>query len=175
MLTSVIKQVNRINMGRSVVQYIFHMTNLNMADFYLIHNILFSVPNEMFIQYSTPSSETQCALLQNTQHIGKKRLRSEDCENKNGFVCMFLHGKINVFLNPFKLKWNFQPLSIGQSILDLGMFNDIFHFYSNFNRTFWKQIVETLMRQPCCGASGLDLHCLNTSKKKDDKLICVYS
>ena len=43
---------------------------------------------------------------------------------------------------------------------------DIFHFYSNFERTFYKQTVETLI-----AASGLGLHCFLMSHKKEARLI----
>ena len=70
--------------------------------------------------------------------------------------------------SPTFIKWN-SPFLIE------GMLGGIFHFHSNFNRTFWKQTVETLIRQPRCAASGLDLHYLNMSHKQDDMLICVNS
>ena len=49
------------------------------------------------------------------------------------------------------------------------------HFYSNFNRTFCKQFVETLIKHRILGgaASGLGLHYLLTSHKKDARLIWV--
>ena len=46
-------------------------------------------------------------------------------------------------------------------------------FYSNFDRTFCEQTVETLIRRRSFAASNLDLLCLSMSHKKDAKLICV--
>ena len=49
------------------------------------------------------------------------------------------------------------------------MLGGIFHFYLNFDRTFYKQTVKTLRSL----ASDLDLHCLPMSHKKDAMLIWV--
>ena len=50
-------------------------------------------------------------------------------------------------VNPFMP--NGIPLSykLDQSITVLRLLGGIFHFYSNFVRTFWKQTVETLVRR----------------------------
>ena len=48
-----------------------------------------------------------------------------------------------------------------------------FQFYSNLDRTICKQTVETLIRRRVLFASGLGLHCLHTSHKKDTRLIWV--
>ena len=45
-----------------------------------------------------------------------------------------------------------------------------FHFYSNLDSTICKQTVET-DHTPRFAASGLGLHCLPTSHKKDARLI----
>ena len=50
----------------------------------------------------------------------------------------------------------------------LGVFAGIFHFYLNFDRTFCKQTVKTLIRQ-----GVLDLHCLPMSLNMDARLIWV--
>ena len=50
----------------------------------------------------------------------------------------------------------------------LGVSGGIFHFYSNFNRLFCKQIVETLIRH-----RDLGLNCLSASHKKDARFIWV--
>ena len=57
------------------------------------------------------------------------------------------------------------PISIGRTSLFqiLGVLGGIFHLYSNSNRTFCKQTVET-------AASGLGLYCLHMSHKKDVRL-----
>ena len=47
-----------------------------------------------------------------------------------------------------------------------GLFVVILHIYSNFNRTFGKQTVETLIRR-----SDLGLRCLPMSHKKGARLI----
>ena len=54
----------------------------------------------------------------------------------------------NSIFNPFKAQWNFQLLSIGpvHSVLRVVVWFFFFHFYSNFNGTFCKQRVETLIR-----------------------------
>ena len=52
----------------------------------------------------------------------------------------------------------------------LGVLGGIFHFYSNFNRIFCKQTVET-DQTPRSTASDLGLHCLPMSHKKDAKRI----
>ena len=52
------------------------------------------------------------------------------------------------------------------------MLGGIFHFDSNFKRTFCKQTVDTLIRRRV-EASGLGLHCLSRSHKKDARLIWV--
>ena len=56
-----------------------------------------------------------------------------------------------------------------------GSLGGTFHFYSNFDRTFCKQTVEILIRKsgvwsPLFAASGLGLHCLPMSHKKDARL-----
>ena len=63
---------------------------------------------------------------------------------------------------PTVINWN-------SPFLFLGMLGGIFHFNSNLNRTFYKQIhvVEALI----AAASGLGLHFLSTSHKKDARLI----
>ena len=59
----------------------------------------------------------------------------------------------------------------------LGVLGGIFHCYSNFNRTFCKQTVETLIRPhrmtPYSAASDLGPQCLPMSHKKDAMLIWV--
>ena len=50
----------------------------------------------------------------------------------------------------------------------------IFHFYSNFDRTFCKQTVYTQIRHRNTAASDLGLHCLPMSYKKDATLIWVH-
>ena len=62
------------------------------------------------------------------------------------------------------------PISIGRTSLFqiLGVLGGTFHFYSNFNRTFCEQTVETLIRRRVLG-----LHCLPVSHKKDTRLIWV--
>ena len=52
----------------------------------------------------------------------------------------------------------------------LGVLSVIFHFYSNFNRTFCEQTVQTLIR-----SSDLDLHCLSMSHTKEVRLKWVVS
>ena len=54
----------------------------------------------------------------------------------------------------------------------LGLFGDIFHIHSHFDRTFCKQTVETLIRHRIL-VSDLDLHCLPISHIKDARLIWV--
>ena len=53
-----------------------------------------------------------------------------------------------------------------------GLLSCIFHFYSNFNRTFCKQTVKT-DQMPQYGVSDLGLHCLHMFHKKDARLIWV--
>ena len=53
------------------------------------------------------------------------------------------------------------------------MWGGIFHFYSNSNRTFYKQIVKTLIGRRYSAASGLGQHYLPMSHKKDVMLIWV--
>ena len=53
-----------------------------------------------------------------------------------------------------------------------GLLDDSFHFYSNCDRTFCKQTVETLIRRRIV-ASGLGIHCLHMSHKKDARLNLV--
>ena len=72
-------------------------------------------------------------------------------------------------LNPFKPNGVSHCYQLEQSIfvsIDVGWY---FSFYSNFNRTFCKQTVKTL--KPRSVASGLDLHCMPTSHKKDTRLL----
>ena len=45
-----------------------------------------------------------------------------------------------------------------------------FIFFSNFNRKFCKQTVETLIRRRVSAASDLGLHCLPMSHKKEARL-----
>ena len=52
-----------------------------------------------------------------------------------------------------------------------GMLGGIFHFYSNFNRKFYKQTVKTLIRCHIFAASDLGVHCLSMSHKKYSRLI----
>ena len=47
----------------------------------------------------------------------------------------------------------------------------IFHFYSNFNRTFCKQTVDTLIRGRVLYRLILGIHCLPMSHKKEAMLI----
>ena len=47
-----------------------------------------------------------------------------------------------------------------------GMLGGIFHFYSNFNRTFCKQTVGKPDQMPHFAVSDLVLHCLPMSHKK---------
>ena len=57
------------------------------------------------------------------------------------------------------------------------MLGGIFHFYSNSNtcRKFREKTVEILIRRRVNAASGLGLHCLPMSHKKDARLIWVKS
>ena len=66
---------------------------------------------------------------------------------------------------PTIINWN-------SPFLFKGMLGGIFHIYSHFNRTLCKQTVETLIRSCilCCAASGLCLHYLPMSHKKDARL-----
>ena len=66
---------------------------------------------------------------------------------------------------PTVINWN-------SPFLFKGVLNGIFHFYSNFNRTSCKQIVET-DQMPHSAASDLGLHYLPMSYKKDTRLIWV--
>ena len=56
-----------------------------------------------------------------------------------------------------------------------GLLGSIFHFYSNSNRTFCEQTVETLItiQMRHSAASDLGLHCLPMSHKKGARLIWV--
>ena len=67
------------------------------------------------------------------------------------------------------------PISINSmgSFPILGLLGGIFPSHSNFNRTFCKQTVETLIRRPHYVASDLGLHCLLMSHKNDAGLIWV--
>ena len=62
------------------------------------------------------------------------------------------------------------PISIGRMSLfqNLGMFGGIFLLFSNSNRTFCEQAVETLS-----AASDMRLRFLPKSNKKDARLIWV--
>ena len=51
-----------------------------------------------------------------------------------------------------------------------GLFDGSFHFYSNFDRTFCNQTVET-DQMLCSAASGLGIHCLPLSHNKAARLI----
>ena len=77
-------------------------------------------------------------------------------------------------LNPFKLNGVSHCYQLEQSIfvsINVGLY---FSFYLNFNRTFCKQTVERDPDQtPRSVASGLDLHCMSTSHKKDARLLWV--
>ena len=57
----------------------------------------------------------------------------------------------------------------------LGKSGGIFHFYSNFDRIFCKQIVENPDQTPRYAVSDPGLHCLPMSHKKDAMLIWVNS
>ena len=73
-------------------------------------------------------------------------------------------------VNPF-MPYGFSHLyQLDESISNLGLFGGIFHFYSNFDRTFCKETVENLI-----AASDPVLHCLPMSHKKDTRLIWVKS
>ena len=56
----------------------------------------------------------------------------------------FLHGCLLTYLSPMDF-----PISIGSASLFqiLEVLGGIFHFYSNSNRTFCKQTLETLIRR----------------------------
>ena len=73
--------------------------------------------------------------------------------------------------NPFKMNGIFHSYQLDQFISVLRIVENIFHLYSNFDRTFWKQTVETLIG--CRRMSDLGLHCLPFSHKKDARLIWV--
>ena len=54
----------------------------------------------------------------------------------------------------------------------LGVLGGIFHFYSNFDRTFCKQTCSGDTDQtPHSAVSDLGLHCLPVSHKKDARLL----
>ena len=53
----------------------------------------------------------------------------------------------------------------------LGLLGDIFHFYSNFNRTICKQNSGDPDQTPSSGATDLSLHCLLLSHKNEVRLI----
>ena len=64
---------------------------------------------------------------------------------------------------PTDINWN-SPYPI------LGLLGGIFHFYSEFDRTFCKQTVNNLIRRrrtPRSAASGLFMHCLANKEDKN--------
>ena len=75
--------------------------------------------------------------------------------------------------NPFKPNRISHCYKLDQSITALWVVGCILHFYSNFNRTFCKQTVETLIRRRVLLASALGLYCLPMFHKKDARLIWV--
>ena len=67
------------------------------------------------------------------------------------------------------------PIFIGKTGLFqiLGVLGGIFHFYSNFNRTFYKQTVRTLIRRRVLRRLVWVCTFYLYPPKKDSRLICV--
>ena len=80
------------------------------------------------------------------------------------FKGYFLGKRGKIFINPFKPTYK-----LDQTILILRVDGRYFCFYSNFNRTSYKQTVEILIRRS--GTVCICLHCLHMSYKKSARLI----
>ena len=65
----------------------------------------------------------------------------------------YFTGRIFAIFNQFKPNGIYQYYQLYQSISVLRVAGCIVHFYSNFNRTFCKQTVETLIRRRLIWAS----------------------
>ena len=64
----------------------------------------------------------------------------------------------SLYPNPFKPNEISKPYELNTSISVTSLFDGIFQFYLNFNRTFCKQTVKT-DQKPYPAASDIGLHC----------------